>query len=170
MLGLEKGVVRVVPYDTDWQVQYALEAARLYSSIGEFVLDIQHVGSTAVPGCDAKPIIDIAICIADLGKVDACVPPLEGLGYEYKGENGIPGRHYFQRGKPVCLFHIHMSTPDHPNWVNHIRFRDYLLAHAEAVQAYCQLKHDLAVQYPQDRLAYTDGKAEFIRSILEATE
>jgi len=170
MLGLEKGVVRVVPYDPDWQVQYALEAARLYSSIGEFVLDIQHVGSTAVPGCDAKPIIDIAISIADLGKVEACVPPLEGLGYEYKGENGIPGRHYFQRGKPVCLFHIHMSTPDHSNWINHLRFRNYLQAHAEAVHAYCQLKHDLAARYTNDRLAYTEGKAEFIRSILEAAK
>lgn len=170
MIGLEKGVVRVVPYDPDWQVQYALEAARLYSSIGEFVLDIQHVGSTAVPGCDAKPIIDIAICIANLDKVDACVPLLAQLGYEYKGENGIPGRHYFQRGRPVCLFHIHMSMPEHANWINHMRFRDHLLAHTEAVQAYCQLKHDLAARYPNDRLAYTEGKAEFIRSILEAAK
>ena len=88
--------------------------------------DIQHVGSTAVPGCEAKPIIDIAVSISDEGKVAECVPLLAGLGYTYKGENGIPGRHYFQRGEPACLFHLHMSTPEHPNWVNMLRFREHL--------------------------------------------
>lgn len=167
MLGLEKGIVQIVPYDPAWQMLYVLEKAELCIAIGHLILDIQHIGSTAVPGCDAKPIIDIAISIADLGIVEACVPLLEQLGYEYKGENGILGRHYFQRGKPMTLFHIHMSTPEHSNLINNIRFRDYLLTHPEAVQAYCQLKHDLAARYPNNRLAYTDGKAEFIRSILE---
>lgn len=169
MHGLEKGIVRVVPYDPAWQVLYAQEETSIKEALGNLVLDIQHVGSTAVSGCDAKPIIDIAISVADLGKVEVCVPLLEGLSYEYKGENGIPGRHYFQRGKPACLFHIHMSMPEHANWQNQIRFRDYLRTHPAAIQAYSALKRDLAARYPQDRLAYTDGKAQFIQSILEAT-
>lgn len=167
MHGLEKGVVLVVAYDSEWPAQYALEAARLRKLIGGLVLDIQHVGSTSVPGCEAKPIIDIAVSISDEGKVAECVPLLAGLGYTYKGENGIPGRHYFQRGEPACLFHLHMSTPEHPNWVNMLRFREHLRRHPETLRAYCQLKHDLAARYPNNREAYTEGKAAFIQSILE---
>jgi GrpB-like predicted nucleotidyltransferase (UPF0157 family) len=173
MLGLEKGFVRLVPYNPAWQEMFANEKARLQAAIGGFILDIQHVGSTAIPGCLAKPIIDFAIAVKDLDQIETCVPLslrgtlLEGLGCSYHGENGIPGRHYFQYRNPLTLFHLHMSTPDHANWVNHIRFRDYLRSHPEAVEAYSALKQVLVAQVTYDRVADTEGKTDFILNILE---
>lgn len=169
MIGLERKLVRLIPYDPAWKGLFEQEKARLAQSIGHLVLDIQHVGSTAIPGGIAKPIVDIAIAIPNVKTLQTCVPLLEGIGYRYKGENGIPGRHYFDKGKPISLFHVHMSEKTHANWIKQIAFRDYLLVHPEAVKAYADLKTLLAEQYRTDREAYTEGKTEFIRSILESS-
>lgn len=108
VLGLERGVVRLVPYDPCWSLLFEEEKQRIQAVIGSWILDIQHVGSTFIPGCPAKPILDIAIAVANFEQAFICIPPLEQLGYSYQGEYGIPRRHYFVRRNPHSTHHIHM--------------------------------------------------------------
>ena len=166
MLGLEKGQVRLVPYAPEWSVCFEREKASLQKVLGSKVLDIQHVGSTSIPGMLAKPIIDIAIAVVDFEEAKACIPLVESLGYEYKGEFGIPRRHYFVKGDPR-LFHIHMSELASIEWQNTLLFRNYLRQHMEFAEEYMQLKQQLALQYPQDREAYLNGKTAFVEQVLQ---
>jgi GrpB-like predicted nucleotidyltransferase (UPF0157 family) len=168
MIGLKRGVVHLNPYTTEWKDAFQDEKRRILASIGSSILDIQHVGSTAIPGCWAKPIIDIAIIIESLEKVEACILPLQQIGYDYKGENGIPERHYFVKlvEGDIHTFHIHMCKPDNVNLQNQIIFRDYLLTHPDIMQAYSQLKLELAARYPTDRESYTESKSSFIENMI----
>jgi len=167
IIGLERGVVRLVPYDPGWVLLFEEEKARLSRALGEWALDIQHVGSTAIPGGVAKPIIDISIAVQSFEAGFACVKPMEELGYVYGGENGIPRRHYFVKCNPATTHHIHMFEIKSKNWHDHLLFRDIMRSHPEAVQAYTGLKLQLLEQFPTNREAYTEGKAEFIRGIIE---
>ena len=166
MIGLERGVVRLVPYAAEWVQLFEVEKTALQLVLGAYVLDIQHVGSTAIPGMLAKPIIDIAIAVTDFEQARVCIPLMEGLGYEYRGEQGIPRRHMFAKGNPRT-FHVHMLESESLEWQNRLLFRDYLCQHPDAAREYAQLKLQLATQYPQDRVAYTDGKASFIQQLLQ---
>jgi GrpB-like predicted nucleotidyltransferase (UPF0157 family) len=166
-IGLERGVVRLSAYDPEWPRMFELEKLRLQNALGGQILDIQHVGSTAVPGCTAKPILDILIAVESFEAAFACVPLIEGLGYEFRGELGIPRRHYFVKRDPRSTHHIHMFEPTSPDYVATLIFRDYLRTHPEAVEQYVALKQRLAEQYPQDREAYTDGKTEFVTKVCE---
>ena len=166
LIGLEKGVVRLAPHNVEWAQIYEGERARIEAAIGPHILEVQHVGSTSIPGIAAKPIIDIAVGVEDYEGARVCIVPLEALGYTFRGENGIPGRHFFTRGNPT-LYHTHMHETTSRAWGNLVLFRDYLLGHPEEAQAYLELKQRLAEQYRHDRRAYTDGKATFIEQILE---
>jgi GrpB-like predicted nucleotidyltransferase (UPF0157 family) len=163
---LERGIVRLVPYDPGWVLLFKEEKARLSRALGEWALDIQHVGSTAIPGGVAKPIIDISIAVESFEAAFACVKPMEDLGYVYAGENGIPRRHYFVKRNPATTHHIHMFEITSDQWRDHILFRDYMRSHPEAVQAYTDLKLQLLEQFPMNREAYTEGKAEFIHYVI----
>jgi len=166
MIGLERGVVRLVPYDEDWKHAFEEEKQRLQAVIGDYVLDIQHIGSTAISGGVAKPIIDIAIAVESFEDAFVCVEPIEQIGYEHMGEYGIARRHYFVKRNPHTTHHVHMYEPGHCDWQDQLLFRDYLLAHPEMVDEYTALKLHLAEQYPLDREAYTNGKESFIRHVL----
>src|SRR5689334_1122677 len=107
MTGLEEGALRLTPYHKEWEQLFREEKARLQAAVGLFVLDIQHVGSTSIPGLIAKPIIDIAIAVRSFEEARVCIQPVESLGYRYRGENGIPRRHFFVKGNPRT-HHIHM--------------------------------------------------------------
>jgi GrpB-like predicted nucleotidyltransferase (UPF0157 family) len=165
VIGLESGVVRLLPYSDLWPRLYEAEKARIHAAVGRWVLDIQHVGSTAIPGMPAKPIIDIAVAVADFEEARICIVPLERLGYEYRGELGIPRRHYFTRGDPRT-HHVHMNELGSRDWGNQVLFRDYLIRHPGQAEAYAALKQRLARQYSTDRDAYLAGKAAFIEGIL----
>jgi GrpB-like predicted nucleotidyltransferase (UPF0157 family) len=164
-IGLERGVVRLAPYNPAWQQVFAVERARLLEAVAAYVLDIQHVGSTAVPGLSAKPIVDIAVAVVDFDAARVCIGPLLRLGYAYKGENGTPRRHYFGLGEPRRV-HLHMLEIGSRVWQDLIRFRDYLLAHPPAVAAYAALKADLARRFSGDRQAYTSGKTALVEALL----
>jgi GrpB-like predicted nucleotidyltransferase (UPF0157 family) len=164
-IGLARGVVRLAPHDPRWKDLFEAEKQRLLTAVGQHVLEIQHVGSTAIPGLPAKPIIDIGIAVEDFEAARVCIEPITALGYEYKGENGIPHRHYFALGEPR-RFHLHMFELKSIDWENHILFRDHLAAHPELVTEYAALKQSLAQQYPNDRNAYQEGKASFIERVL----
>ena len=165
MIGLERGTVRLTPYSKEWERLFAEEKSSLQAAIGMYVLDIQHVGSTSIPGMVAKPIIDIAIAIENFENASVCIKPIERSGYEYKGENGIPRRHFFAKGNPRT-HHIHMNELGSREWIDQISFRNYLILHPEAAKEYADLKTKLARRYPTDRQAYLDNKAPFIEHVL----
>lgn len=153
------------PYYAEWQQLFEEEKARLQLAIGKHVLDIQHVGSTSIPNMPAKPIIDIGIAVDDYDAASVCVEPIQQMGYLYKGENGVPRRHYFRKGEP-CTNHLHINEIDSEGWENQILFRDYLIQHPEKAADYALLKTTLAKKYPQDRKSYLDGKELFIQDVL----
>jgi GrpB-like predicted nucleotidyltransferase (UPF0157 family) len=167
VIGLDRGVVRIAPYTPEWRRLFESEKARIEAAIGTWVLDIQHVGSTSIPGMPAKPILDIAIAVRDFEEARACIAPLEQLGYEYRGENGIPRRHYFHKGTPASrTHHVHMLEIHSRQWEDQILFRDYLIRHPETAQEYAVLKQELAEQFPADRQAYLDGKTPLVERVL----
>jgi GrpB-like predicted nucleotidyltransferase (UPF0157 family) len=167
MLGLPSKIVCACPYNPEWPRVFREEQARLRACIGGYVLDIQHVGSTSIPGMAAKPILDIGIAVADFEEAAQCIQPLQQLGYLYRGENSIPRRHYFVKGDPIT-HHLHMVELGSDQWATAICFRDHLREHAEIARAYATLKQRLAEQFPTDRSAYQDGKAAFIAEVLRA--
>ena len=165
MLGLTSGQLRLFPYDPNWPLLFRAEKERLFASLENYILDIQHFGSTSIPGMPAKPILDIGVAVANFEEAIRCVPLLEQLGYIYKGENGIPRRHYFVKGEPRT-HHLHMLESESEEWKHHLLFRDYLRANSEATQAYANLKQTLATQFANDREAYQNGKDSFILAVL----
>jgi GrpB-like predicted nucleotidyltransferase (UPF0157 family) len=166
MIGLEKGTVKLTPHNELWHQLFAEEEARLRDAIGEHVVAIEHVGSTAICGLSAKPIIDIAAAVPETANAERCVRPLENVGYQYRGENGIAGRYYFVKGDPRT-HHLHMVEVGSDFWKNHLLFRDYVRKHPEVAEEYERLKRDLAIKYERDRGAYTEGKSKFIEAVLK---
>ena len=162
---LSKEPVRMVPHDPAWKQRFLEEKMRLQAAIGAYVLDIQHIGSTAVPGIVAKPIIDIGAAVENFEAANVCVAPLTALGYEYHGENGIPRRHFFVFGTPRSI-HLHMFERSSAEWQNHLLFRDYLRSHPQQAAAYSALKIELAARLGHDRASYTDAKAPFISRVI----
>ena len=157
--------VEIAEYDSAWPGAYERERTAILGALGELVFAIEHVGSTSVPGLGAKPIIDIMIGLRELTDHARCVAPLQSLGYEHKGEVGIPDRHYFR--KPVLgprTHQIHMVEHGSDFWVRHLLFRDYLRANPDKAAAYDRLKRELAERFGTDREGYTEAKTEFIRS------
>jgi len=170
-LGLENDTVKLVTHQTAWHEQFLEEQKRLREALGDAVLDIQHIGSTAIPGISAKPLLDLGIAVQNFEEAFVCVQPLEKLGYIYRGENGIPRRHYFVKGSSEKrMHHLHVLEQSSPEWRKHLLFRDYLCAHPEALTQYQALKTRLAEQFPKDREAYTEGKHAFIQDILNRAE
>ncbi len=167
VLGLERTTVALRQYDGRWAELFELERARLQAALGNDVLAVEHIGSTSVPGLTAKPILDIGVAVENFDTAFALVPRLEGLGYTFRGEQGIPRRHYFVQGADTKrTHHLHMLERTNPEWRDLLGFRDRLRAQPETAQAYERLKRQLAEQHPNDREAYTDGKVEFVRAVL----
>ena len=167
VLGLPSGVVRLAPHDPQWHRLFVGEKTRLYAGLGDLAIDIQHIGSTSIPGMPAKPILDIAVAVDDFEEAARCIPSMERLGYVYRGENGIPRRHYFVKGEPRT-HHVHMVEIESVDWTDSLRFRDYLTEHAEAARAYAELKQELAQRHAGDRVAYQAGKDAFIKAVLNS--
>ncbi len=163
------GPIVVVEYDPDWVRQYEAERTLILQIIGEHVAAIEHMGSTAVPGLAAKPIIDILLGVRALGEAPACIQPLANIGYEYvpEYETSIPERRYFHKGPPQArTHHLHMVEVTSEFWKRQLAFRDYLRAHPAVAREYAELKQALAVQYKWDRSGYTDAKSAFVQAVL----
>jgi len=161
--------VVLVPYSPAWPMRFEAERARLAEVFASAGVVIEHVGSTAVPGLAAKPIIDILLGAPDLASIEANRTRLETLGYAYvpEHEDLLPDRRYFV--KPVAHpreVHLHAVVFDSPFWNTHLAFRDALRAHPEWALAYETLKRELAQRHREDRVAYTEGKALFIARVL----
>lgn len=165
-LGLKRGELYLSPYRDEWPALFESEKKIIASAIGDLVRDIQHVGSTSVPGMCAKPILDIAIAVEEFETARVCVEPLVELGYTFKGENGIPRRHYFQKGEP-CTHHVHMVEEISEEWTKLILFRDHLRSYRSVTEEYGSLKAALVDSLAGDRKAYLAAKAEFITKAIK---
>ncbi len=166
-LGTPGGYVEIVAYRAEWPRVFEREAAAILEACDPWVTEVHHIGSTSVPGLAAKPILDMMPIAAGAAEGFEAVVRMERLGYRYRGENGIPGRFYFNRfvdGRTVA--HVHMLPVGHPDAEKQLAFRDYLRSHPEAARDYERLKRRLAVKYRNDGQAYTDSKAEFIDGII----
>ncbi|MBD3192632.1 MAG: GrpB family protein [Candidatus Heimdallarchaeota archaeon] len=164
--------VEISNYDPNWPKEFEEEKQRLLSLIGSHVIGIEHVGSTAVPGLGAKPIIDILIGLKDLNDAKSCIPLLERLNYEYvpEYEDELPERRYFRkppRGQGRRKFHIHMVATSSDFWERQLLFRDYLRLHPEVAKEYYILKKELVAKFTNNRRMYTDNKTVFITKVLE---
>jgi GrpB-like predicted nucleotidyltransferase (UPF0157 family) len=166
-LGLESGTVRIVSYDRRWPQLFEAAAAELRAAVGTAITHIHHVGSTAVPGLAAKPILDILVTVPDFEQARDLVAPLAGLDYEFRPQEEIPDRHYFRRLRGTTRTH-HLSLAEPGS--NHARvtlaFRDALRRNPALASEYAALKHELAARFPRDRSAYVDGKTEFVLRVL----
>lgn len=158
--------VEVVPHNPAWRTQFEQVAEQLQQAMGVVVLVVHHIGSTAIPGIYAKPVIDLLVEVTNIWSVDDRAAALETLGYEAMGEFGIVGRRYFRRQIGEIRTHnVHIFAAESPHIARHLAFRDYLMAHPDEAQQYSDLKRSLARQYPHDIQGYMDGKDAFIRAI-----
>ena len=157
--------VQVVEHDPTWKAAYQIEAARIAVLLGDLVVSMHHIGSTAIPEIFAKPIIDILLEVRDTLRLDRKTAALEALGYEAKGEFGIPGRRYFRKNdaEGVRTHQVHAFAEGSINIERHLAFRDYMVAHPEAARAYGALKRRLADEHPHDIEAYIDGKDAYVK-------
>jgi GrpB-like predicted nucleotidyltransferase (UPF0157 family) len=164
--------IEVVPHDPEWAARFRKEAVALKGIFGEQMQDVHHIGSTAVPGLSAKPVIDILVEVGNIEEVDTLNETLVERGYLAKGEFGIPGRRFFVKGTEEDRSHnIHVFEAGSDCVAQHLNFRDYLIAHPREAESYGRLKEVLARQFPHDIMGYMRGKHDFIRDMLgKATE
>ena len=168
MLGLQRGTVALYAHDEAWMIQAKETCRMLKGLLGDVAVDIQHVGSTAVPGLMAKPIVDIVIGVRELGDLDPYVEKLAQAGIHDRGQD-LPGQRLFVMGDfeaNIRTHHIHAVRWNDSAWKNYIRFRDYLRTFAEKRSEYEAEKRRLAASHPADRRAYTERKAELIGRLL----
>jgi len=153
-----------VKYSPEWPFEFEREAARLRGIFGEEIVVIHHIGSTSVPGMDAKPIIDLLPLVNDISRIDGYTNRMTAEGYKVYGEYGLPGRRYFTRDSDEYRTHnIHMYAAGDPAVPRHIAFCSYLRAHPDACLEYITVKRAAYAQHPTDIEAYNDAKDAWIK-------
>ncbi len=157
--------VRLVPPDASWRVQFEREANQIRAAILGEHIEIHHIGSTAINGIYAKPIIDMLLLVDDLMIAHNASTSMQALGYESMGAFGISGRRYFRKTTTggMRTHHVHAFERGSDHAKRHLAFRDYMNAHPEIAQAYSELKQTLAFAHPNDMSRYMDGKDAFIK-------
>lgn len=163
---MNKRVIEVVAYNPRWQQLFSQEKLLLNLILGQELINIEHIGSTSVTGLAAKPIIDILVEVKNLDFIDTLNLEFEKLGYKPKGENGIEGRRYFQKGGASRSHHIHMFELNNSHAFNHRLFRDYLMTHSKVACDYAEIKRKAASQCNHDMSIYMSMKDKFIKSTL----
>lgn len=160
--------VEVVDYDPAWPGMFEREAALLRKVFAPQLLDLHHIGSTAIPGLRAKPTIDAMLVVRDIHAIDGLSDAMVQNGYHPEGEFGIPGRRYFWKGTPdVHTYHAHAYQAGHPEIVRLLNFRDFLRAHRREALAYEALKQRLAERFTYEPERYSHAKDELIRQLDE---
>ncbi|HEV2318595.1 MAG TPA: GrpB family protein [Verrucomicrobiae bacterium] len=157
-------VLTIEPYRDSWKCEFEIEAAKIRSALGETVVMLHHIGSTAIPRIYAKPIIDILAEVTSLEAIDARVIDMQALGYDAMGEFGIPGRRYFRKDDSNGS-HVHAFAHQSPQITRHLTFRNYLISHPGAAQTYSDLKRRLMETCKGNIDAYVDGKDAFVKEV-----
>jgi GrpB-like predicted nucleotidyltransferase (UPF0157 family) len=166
-LGLSSDRVVLSDHDDTWREEFVTERRRISRALARFGCQIEHIGSTAVPGIPAKPILDIAIgCPATTDPL-SLRSPLEALGYLYRGDWGSQGGHLFMRGTDEArTHHVHVVALEDEQWAAYLAFRDLLRSDAKSRALYATAKRTLARRFGDDRKSYTDGKASTVQRLL----
>jgi GrpB-like predicted nucleotidyltransferase (UPF0157 family) len=164
--------VEIVDYDPAWVAAYDEERAAIAAALDPWLIEIEHIGSTAVVGLAAKPVIDMQVGVDSLSSTPDIVTALESLGYEYvpELEVDLPARRYFRRvvnGRRTHQVHL-VERSNTEWWDRHLEFRDWLRAHPADRDRYTELKRSLAARYREDRASYTDAKTAFVQTIEQA--
>lgn len=159
--------VEVVPHNPQWRDAFEAEAKPVAVALGENVVAIHHIGSTAIPDIYAKPVVDLLVEVGDITEVDGRSSAMESLGYEVMGEYGIPGRRYFRKDnrEGIRTHNIHAFEAGSTEVERHLAFRDYMIAHPGEARRYSELKMKLAEAHPQSMDGYMDGKDGFIKEM-----
>ncbi len=167
-LGLASDAAIVVPHDTRWAGEFRREAASLSVLLAGLVEAIEHVGSTSVPGLDAKPLLDLGLAFRDRAALEEARVRLGGAGYDDLGDLGDAGGVILAKGPAAARTHLlHLVELADPQWPRLVAFRDALRADPARREEYAALKRRLAAEFPRDRPAYLEGKSTFIRTTLE---
>lgn len=170
MLGLQRGTVKLVAYNPAWEKSFAKEAKKIAAVFSDDALDIQHVGSTAIPGIVAKPIVDIGVTVSSLKQARKYIDSLQAIGYTLKLNDPRAERLFFTKGPEEKRTHyLHIGESDHDYIADMVTFRDYLRNNPDEAHKYSELKKKLAVAYADKREVYTAQKEAFVKNILEKT-
>ena len=162
--------ITLVDYDSKWVGAYEKEEREIRNTTGKHIEEIEHIGSTSVPGLAAKPIIDIMAGVGMLEDADRCIEPLQTLGWIYapEFEESLPHRRYFRKTNAENhTHHLHMVEITSDWWDRHILFRDYLREHPAVAREYEDLKREFAERHRWDVNEYAGAKTDFIRTIEE---
>jgi GrpB-like predicted nucleotidyltransferase (UPF0157 family) len=159
-------LVEIVPYSIEWPEMFRALGRSLRDALGDVAIRIDHIGSTAVPGLAAKPIIDVQISVLAFEPLDAYRRPLERLGFVFRADNPELTKRYFREPPAARRTHLHVRRSG--SWAEQfaLLFRDYLRAHADDAERYERLKRELADKYREHRHAYTEAKVPFIWEIM----
>ena len=167
MIGTTYGKVEIVEYASAWTEAFKTEKTVLLNALGDEVIEIEHVGSTAIAKMVAKPTIDMMLGLKVLNPVEHYLHTLQEIGYQFRPSHPVPGRlHFAKIGQTLRTHNLSLTKYGSLFWKEHLLFRDYLQCNSEAAEAYRELKLRLAEAYPDDTIRYTEGKNEFIEQVL----
>jgi GrpB-like predicted nucleotidyltransferase (UPF0157 family) len=158
--------VTVVDYDPSWPAQFEKLRSRIWQAAGDIAVSVEHVGSTAVPGLAAKPIIDVDVVVASMPDVGRVIARLAGLGYAHRGDLGIAGREAFQSPPGLPTHHLYVCVRGSAALNNHLAVRDGLRGNSHTAAKYGALKKHLAERSPMDVDGYIAGKTDFLLGML----
>ena len=169
MLGLKKHTVEIVEHQSDWHALAVDACQKVQIATSKLLAEVQHVGSTAVPGLLAKPILDIAAGIKNWELVPEIITRMTDIGYIYRGDAGVNGGHLFvwESSPNIRTIHVHVVEYNGSQWNNYLLFRDLLRQDSQIRRQYAELKEQLKSRYPNNRKAYTAGKRGFVMKCLE---
>jgi GrpB-like predicted nucleotidyltransferase (UPF0157 family) len=160
--------MEIASYDSRWPQTFAALRDQVAEVLGLLATRIEHVGSTAVPGLPAKPIIDIDVVIASPAELPEVIARLATLGYHHEGDLGISGREAFTCPAAAPAHHLYVCAADSPELARHLAFRGFLRSHPSQARAYAEVKRSLAERFRTDRDACSRGKTTFIEQALAA--
>ena len=176
-LGLRRGSITLAKHSPSWRKAFLEERAILANALALVPCEIEHIGSTAVPGLEAKPILDIAVGVEAPHPIGDCIPTIEETGYTYRGEvidagaalkQRVHVSHLLVRGPDdqIRTHHVHVVRLGGSSWEQWLTFRDYLRGDVDARKSYATEKTKLAILFKEDREAYTAAKSQVIASLL----
>jgi GrpB-like predicted nucleotidyltransferase (UPF0157 family) len=157
----------IVEYDPAWPSEFVRLRNRAQTALGDVAVAIEHVGSTAVPGLPAKDVIDMVVVVESDDDVSETISRLETIGYKARGNLGVEGREAFSWPEGEKRHHLYVSPTTSAELRAQVAFRDRLRSDPDVAVEYVSLKRKLAERHGDDRLAYTDGKTEFIEATLQ---
>jgi GrpB-like predicted nucleotidyltransferase (UPF0157 family) len=163
-------MIEISDYDPTWPQAFKCLRNKLLPVVGDIALAVEHVGSTAVPGLAAKPILDIGLVVPSRSDIPELIQRLTLAGYVHRGDLGIEGREAFDGPSEPMKHHLYAYAADNLALRNHILLRDYLRAHQSTAAAYGDLKKRLAREFAYDAKSYVEGKTNFILGILRTLD